>query len=119
LPQSFLPDTDSLVEAAKFDIRRSHPNKRQVLLRVHRLIRMARSKLRIASSGSPAILWTQPLENHASSPRCHCDFCLNQFWLDRVDDSGRYFVLESENVRQVTLEPVRPDVRARHRINYR
>ena len=33
------------------------------------------------------------------------------------DDGGGHFVLESENIRQVTLEPVRPDVRARNRVD--
>src|SRR5262245_7720711 len=52
-----------------------------------------------------------------SPPRRHCSFCLTQFWLDGRDDGDGYFVLESENVGQVTLEPVRPNVCARYRIN--
>src|SRR5258707_9713798 len=51
-----------------------------------------------------------------SPPRRHCNFCLKQFWLNGRDNGDRDFVLESENVRQVTLEPVCPNVRARHRI---
>src|SRR5262249_51008679 len=47
--------------------------------------------------------------------RRHCNFCLKQLRLDSRDNGDRYFVLESEDVRQVTLEPVRPKVRARHR----
>src|SRR6516164_10750208 len=56
-----------------------------------------------------------------SPPLRYCNFCLNfslkQFWLNSCDNGDRDFVLESENVCQVTLEPVRPNVRARHRIN--
>src|SRR6202008_2000700 len=51
-------------------------------------------------------------------PPCrHCNFRLKQFWLNGRDNGDRHFVLESENVCQVTLEPVRPDVRACTRIN--
>src|SRR5712664_919348 len=52
-----------------------------------------------------------------SPPRRHFNFCLKHLWLNSRDNGERYFVLESENVRQITLEPVRPNVRARHRIN--
>jgi hypothetical protein len=41
---------------------------------------------------------------------------LKQFWLNGRDNGDRPFVLKSEDVCQVTLEPVRPNVRARHRI---
>jgi hypothetical protein len=52
-----------------------------------------------------------------SPPRRHCKFCFKQSWPNGRDNGDRDFVLESENVCQVTLEPVRPNVRARHRIN--
>src|SRR4030088_2766449 len=52
-----------------------------------------------------------------SPPRRHGNFCLKQFWLNGSDNGDRHFVLKSENIRQVTLESVRPDVRARHRID--
>src|SRR6516162_2553995 len=52
-----------------------------------------------------------------SSPRRHSNFCLKQLGLNGRDNGDCYFVLKSENVCQVTLEPVRPDVRACHRIN--
>ena len=50
--------------------------------------------------------------------RRHSNFCLKHFWLNGSDNCDRrHFVLKSENIRQVTLESVRPDVRARHRID--
>src|SRR5207247_3086625 len=38
-------------------------------------------------------------------------------WLDGCDNGDRYLVLESENVCQVALEPVRPDVCPCNRVN--
>src|SRR5215468_6976838 len=52
-----------------------------------------------------------------SSPRRHGNFGLKQFWLNGRDNGDRDLVLEGENIRQITLEPVRPDVRAGHRVN--
>src|SRR5262245_6676413 len=52
-----------------------------------------------------------------SPPRRYRNFCLKQFWPNGCDNGDRDFVLESENVCQVALEPVRPDVRAGHRVN--
>src|SRR5258705_12399885 len=52
-----------------------------------------------------------------SPPRRHCNFCLKHLWLDGRDNGERYFVLKSENVRQITLKPVHPDVRACNRVN--
>ena len=46
-----------------------------------------------------------------SPPRRQFNFCLKQFWSNGRDNGDRYFVLESKNIRQVTLEPVRPNVR--------
>ena len=43
-----------------------------------------------------------------SPPRRHFNFCLKHLWLNSRDNGERYFVLESENVRQITLESVRP-----------
>src|SRR4029077_6320020 len=52
-----------------------------------------------------------------SSPRRHFNFCLIYLWLNSRDNGERYFVLKSKNVGQVTLKPVRPDVRACNRID--
>src|SRR5262249_16359210 len=52
-----------------------------------------------------------------SPSRRHRNLCLKHFWLNGRDNRDRHFVLQSKNVRQVTLKPVCPDVRASHRIN--
>src|SRR5215471_20835090 len=52
-----------------------------------------------------------------SPPRCDCNFCLKQLRLDGGDNGNRYVVLESKNICEVTLEPVCPNVRARHSVN--
>src|SRR5262249_23019700 len=52
------------------------------------------------------------------SPPCgQINFPLKQLWLDGGDNRDRDVVLQGENIRQVTLEPVRPNVRTRHCIN--
>jgi hypothetical protein len=52
-----------------------------------------------------------------SSSRRKPNLCLEQLWLNGGDDKDCYVVLESENICQVTLEPVRPNVCARKSIN--
>src|SRR6266404_1367892 len=52
-----------------------------------------------------------------SPPPRHCNFCLKQLWLNSGDNGERDFVLQRENVSHVTLEPVRPNVCARSRLN--
>ena len=52
-----------------------------------------------------------------SPPRRQSNFCLKQLWLDGGDYRYRDVILQGENIRQVTLEPVRPNVRTCHCIN--
>src|SRR5689334_10169577 len=48
-----------------------------------------------------------------SPPRCHFNFRVKQLRLDGRNNGDRHFVLKSEDVCQVALEPVRPYVSAR------
>src|SRR5215475_15652140 len=67
----------------------------------------ARRQVRLRQGAEKKIICSEVLR---SPPRRDCNFCLKQFWLNGRDNGDGYFVLKSEDVGQVTLEPVRPNV---------